>query len=189
MPCGLSGSDCLDGMYKKTTERVNAARNRGRLGAALRRTDARQVEKLQRHEADQRLARGGRHHAGSGRRQRRERLHRHQETVRELHHRLGLEVDPRRQQRLALPRGGESLLPRALRHRSRVSAHRQRRLGGGQRPHEAGALAAPGRRLRHVPARREQDEGEAAGAVEQLAHRLRQRPCGTLAQRQEDSGI
>jgi len=40
-----------------------------------------------------------------------------------------------------------------------------------------------GRRLRHAPARCGQDAAQSAGRMEQLAHRLRQRPRRALAQR------
>jgi len=110
-------------------------------------------------------------------------LHRHQETVRKLHPRLGLETLLRRQQRNALPRGRRPLLQGALRHGARIPAHRRSGLGGDQRPHQARTVAAAGRRLRHAPARSRFAVRQPAGRVEQLAHRLRQRPRRALAQR------
>jgi len=73
--------------------------------AALRRQDARRVERLQRRLAHHALARGRRLHPGARRRQRPVGLHRHPQAVRKLHPRLGLETLLRRQQRNALPRG------------------------------------------------------------------------------------
>ena len=168
---------------RTTTQHAQRAGDRRRLGAALRRQDARRVERLQRRLAHHALARGRRLHPGARRRQRPVGLHRHPQAVRKLHPRLGLETLLRRQQRNALPRGRRPLLQGALRHGARIPAHRRSGLGGDQRPHQARTVAAAGRRLRHASARRRQDAAQSAGRMEQLAHRLRQRPRRALAQR------
>ena len=100
-----------------------------------------------------------------------------------------METLARRKQRHAVPRGRRSLFQGSLRDRSRIPAHRRGGLGGSERPDEARGVAAPGRGLRHAPARQGRHAGQSAGRMEFVAHRLRQRPRGALAQRQEDSRV
>ncbi len=172
-----------------TTECADQRGDCRRLAAAVRRQDARPVERLQRRRADHAVACRRRLHPGQRRRQRPVGLHRHEETVRKLHPRLGLETLLRRQQRNALPRGRRPLLQGALRHGARIPADRQRGLGRSQCPQQTRRVAETGRGLRHAPARSRFAVRQPAGRVELVAHRLRQRPCRALAQRPQDPRI
>ena len=103
-----------DGRFVRVAARMCSPKPRpptaGSCCSTARRLD--QWKDLQRRFAHAAVARRGRLHSGQRRRQRPFGLHRHQETVRKLHPRLGLETLLRRQQRHALPRRSRILISR-----------------------------------------------------------------------------